>query len=154
MDNYTGSVPDTAARRLDWMDRMACQDKRELFDDPKREHEARTVCINHCPVRTQCLAYVKQLEAGVSRAKRAGVVAGLTDNERWRCDVAAYRAKCDAPALDFTSDPPRCGTHIALLKHLWLDELIDAKCWSGQLHRAQSNRSLPAKRNDATGRAA
>jgi hypothetical protein len=154
MDNYTGSVPDTAARPLDWMDRMACQDKRELFDNPEREYEARTVCITHCPVRTECLAHVKRLEAGASRMKRDGVVAGLIHNERWRCDPAAYRCKDDPPLLDFTGTPPRCGTHTALLKHLWLGEPIDSKCWSGQVHREQSNRSLPVKRQDATGEAA
>lgn len=141
MSNYSGSIPDTAARPLDWMDRMACRDKRELFDDPTREHEARTVCINDCPVRTQCLAYVQRLEDGASRTQRDGVVAGLTHRERWRCDAAAYRCNIDAPALDFTGDPPRCGTHIALLKHLWLDEPIDAKCWSGEVHRDHESRS-------------
>ncbi|MFD1656950.1 WhiB family transcriptional regulator [Streptomyces caeni] len=139
MGNYTGSVPDTAGRPLDWMERAACTDKRTIFDDPKREHEARTICVAHCPVRTQCLAYTKESERGLHRDQRDGVAAGLTYDERHRLDdTAAHRADDAAPIrLDGTE---RCGTHVALLRHLWLDEPIDSKCWSGEVYRHHSNR--------------
>ena len=147
--SYSGSVPDTAGRPLDWMDRMACRNKRELFDDPKQDYEARTECITHCPVRSQCLAHVKQLEAGASRIQRDGVVAGLTHKERWRCDTEAYRGQDDTPAFAFDGTE-RCGTHIALIRHLWLNEPIDPKCWTAIAYRSRSSRSLPRKRGDAT----
>lgn len=135
MNNYTGSVPDTVARPLDWMDRMACRDERKLFDDRSRANEARVVCLVRCRERTACLAYVKRLEAGASRAAREGVVAGLTWHERWRLDPEATGHEHDAPPLAFTGAPPRCGTYAALLRHLWFGQKVDPECWSGEVRR-------------------
>ncbi|MGW4889631.1 WhiB family transcriptional regulator [Streptomyces murinus] len=137
---YTGSVPDTAVRRLDWMDQMACRDvDPELFEDDDQEHEARTICIARCPVRSQCLARVKTMERGKHRDQRDGVVAGLTYVERHRLDADAPHHQGDAEVLKFDGTE-RCGTHLALLRHLWLDEPIDSKCWSGKVKRDRKNR--------------
>jgi hypothetical protein len=141
--SYTGSVPDTAPRRFDWMERMACRNvDPALFSDDQREHEARTICIARCPVRAQCLARVKTLESGVHGDWRDGVVAGLTSSERHRLDVDAPHYKGEAPPLTFDGTE-RCGTHAALLRHLWLDEPIDDKCWSGKVMRDRANRGAP-----------
>ncbi|EST24506.1 WhiB family transcriptional regulator [Streptomyces roseochromogenus] len=138
--SYTGSVPDTAGRRLDWMERMACRNEDpDLFSDEDREHEARTICIARCPVRSTCLARVKTLESGLHRDQRDGVVAGLTYAERHRLDADAAHRADDAPLLVFDGTE-RCGTHLALLRHLWLDEPIDAKCWSGKVMRDRASR--------------
>ncbi|MYR56018.1 hypothetical protein GTY54_07055 [Streptomyces sp. SID625] len=76
---YTGAVPDTAVRRLDWMEQMACRDvDPAVFEDANQEHEARTICIVCCPARSRCLARVKTVEHGLHRDQRDGVVAGLT----------------------------------------------------------------------------
>nr|WP_119589220.1 WhiB family transcriptional regulator [Streptomyces scabiei] len=140
MSNYTGAVPDTAGRRLDWMARGACTGERETFDDPAREHEARTICVARCTVRAECLAYVKAVERGLHRDERDGVLAGLTYNERHRVDVTASHRADDPPPLTFDGTE-RCGTHTALLRHLWLGEPIDSKCWSGAVYRDHDNRN-------------
>jgi ATP/maltotriose-dependent transcriptional regulator MalT len=138
--NHTGSVPDTPGHRYDWMAHAACRDQRDVFDTPKREHEARTICVARCPVRSQCLAYTKETERGLHRDDRGGVAAGLTYDERHRLDSTARRRKEDAPLIRFTG-AERCGTHLALLRHLWLDEPIDPKCWSGEVYRDHENRN-------------
>ncbi|MFJ8153897.1 WhiB family transcriptional regulator [Streptomyces sp. NPDC094468] len=131
---YTGSIPDTAARPMDWMRQAACVAERATFDDPDREYEARTICVGRCPVRTQCLAYVKEYERGLHRDRRDGVTAGLTHAERFRLDPASVFRADDPGPITFDGSE-RCGTHHALLRHLWLDEPIDPQCWSGKLHR-------------------
>ncbi|WP_416976664.1 WhiB family transcriptional regulator [Streptomyces sp. T028] len=149
MSAYTGSVPEIGARPRDWMDRMACRNEDpDLFSDPATEHEARVICVIRCPVRTQCLASVKSVEAGTSRKDRDGVVAGLTHNERWRCDAAAYRSKDATPALVFT-EVPRCGSYTALLRHLWLGELVDPECWSAEVRRERLNQTTLAAQRAA-----
>ncbi|MFF9310142.1 WhiB family transcriptional regulator [Streptomyces sp. NPDC014748] len=133
---YTGAVPDTAGRRLDWMARMACRDEDpDLFSDPKHEQEARVICAVRCPVRAQCLAAVRRLEQGTAQDRRDGVVAGLTAHERWRLDTTAAGHHEDTPALDVSSMTPKCGTYMALLRHLWLGEAVDSECWSAQVRR-------------------
>lgn len=148
MTAYTGSIPDTHAHLLDWMERAACTDQREIFDDNDREHEARTICIARCPVRTQCLSYTKNSERGLHRDQRDSVAAGLTYSERFRLDPDATHRADDPAPVRFTGSE-RCGTHHALLKHLWLDEPIDPKCWSGEILREKSNRSLVLARQQA-----
>jgi hypothetical protein len=149
---YTGSVPDVAGRRHDWMARMACryQDP-DLFSDPAREDEARLICAVRCQVRTQCLANVKQLEDGTAEKRRDGVVAGLTARERWRMDPGAPGHDDTQPPLVFTGNPPACGTYTALLRHLWFGEHMDPDCWSAEIRREralalkhQSGRPTPA----------
>ncbi|QIJ62588.1 WhiB family transcriptional regulator [Streptomyces sp. JB150] len=137
---YTGSVPDTAARRLDWMGAAACLGQQEIFDDPDRVHEARIICVARCPVRSQCLAYTKECERGLHRDQRDGVAAGLTHDERHRLDDTAVHRKDDGDPIKLDGSE-RCGTHIALLRHLWLDEPIDPKCWSGEVFREHGNRN-------------
>ncbi|WP_406168955.1 WhiB family transcriptional regulator [Streptomyces sp. NBC_00996] len=146
---YTGSIPDTAARRHDWMARMACRDMDpDLFIDRATEHEARLICAVRCPVRAECLANVKRLEAGVARDRRDGVVAGLTGPERWRLDADAP-GHSDKPALVFTGEAPNCGTYTALLRHLWLGERVDPGCWSNEVRRDRLNRAhLATKRQE------
>lgn len=148
---YTGSVPDTGARRRDWMESMACRDvDPDTFSDPASEHEARLICIVRCPVRRQCLASVQETEAGASRGQRDGVIAGLTDSERWRLDTAAYRCKTDSPPLVFDGEPPACGTYNAMLRHLSRGERIDPECWSAEVRRNRLSRvSLAVKRSEA-----
>lgn len=132
--SYTGSIPDTAVRRHDWMARMACRNEDpDLFSDPEHEHEARIICAVRCPVRDQCLTQVKQIEAGLAKERRDGVVAGLTAHERWRLDASAA-GHSDKPALVFHERPP-CGTYNALLRHLHFGEQIDPECWSAEVRR-------------------
>ncbi|MFE6362928.1 WhiB family transcriptional regulator [Streptomyces sp. NPDC057806] len=139
---YTGSVPDAAPHRYDWMEYAACSDERAVFDDPTRVHEARIICVARCTVRSQCLAFTKSTERGLHRDRRDGVAAGLTHDERHRLDdTAAHRAD-DGPLIPLNG-AERCGTHLALVRHLWLDEPIDSKCWTREVARARSNRSLP-----------
>ncbi|MFJ9114439.1 WhiB family transcriptional regulator [Streptomyces sp. NPDC102394] len=137
---YTGSVPDTAAHRLDWMERAACANEEDVFDDPSRDHEARTICVARCPVRAFCLAFTKKTEHGLHRHQRGGVAAGLTHEERYRLDTAARHSRGD-PELIVFDGTERCGTRQALLRHLWLDEPIDGTCWSGEVHRGHGGRA-------------
>ncbi|MGW6910287.1 WhiB family transcriptional regulator [Streptomyces sp. NPDC054940] len=148
--SYTGSVPDTRARRLDWMESMACRtEDPDTFFDQAREHEARLICIVRCPVRTQCLADVKEAERGLHRDDRDGVRAGLTGNDRWRLDSSAPRRKEDCVPLILDGTEP-CGSHNALLGHMWRGELIDPECWSAEVRRDRLNQAtLAAKRRDA-----
>lgn len=148
---YTGAVPDTAGRRLDWMARMACRNENpDLFSDPKHEHEARVICAVRCPVRAQCLANVRRLENGDALERRDGMVAGLTAHERWRLDAAAP-GHSEHPPLVFTGEPPRCGTYNALLRHLWLGERIDPECWSAQVRREHLTRTTHAAARQPAG---
>lgn len=145
MSNYTSSVPDTAVRRLDWMASMACRvEDPDLFSETKHEHEARVICAVRCPVRTRCLANVKRLERGEAEIRRDGVVAGLTARERWRLDAEAPGHSKEKPVLVFTDEPPACGTYLALLRHLWLGERMDPKCWSAQVRRERLTRTTAA----------
>ncbi|MFB7596929.1 WhiB family transcriptional regulator [Streptomyces sp. NPDC056160] len=139
---YTGSTPDTAGRRLDWMASMACRGQDpDLFSEKAREHEARLICAVRCPVRQQCLANVQRLEHGHAEDRRDGVVAGLTAHERWRLDAdAPGHGSGNIPALVFTGKPPACGTYNALLRHLWLGERIDSDCWSAEVRRVRLSR--------------
>lgn len=140
---YTGSVPDTGARRLDWMDHAACRGQEDIFDDPSREHEARTICVARCPVRSHCLPFMKEAERGLHRNQRDSVAAGLTHSERHRLDATAVHRSDDPEPIVFDGTE-RCGTHHALLRHLWNDEPIDSKCWSGEVRRDRDNRTPPA----------
>lgn len=150
MSNYSGAVPDTAGRPRDWMAQAACRNEDPgLFSDEDREHEARTICVARCPVRAECRAEVQQAERGKHRNERDGVVAGLTDNERYRLDPTAPRHKDDTPLLTFDG-AERCGTHIALLRHLWWGEPIDSQCWSGQVFRDHDNRALRQRNGGPT----
>lgn len=139
---YTGAVPDTGPHRLDWMDHAACRDQQEIFDDPSREHEARVICVARCPVRSRCLAFTKESERGLHRDQRDSVAAGLTHSERHRLDSAAVH-RADDPTPIVFDGTERCGTHHALLRHLWNDEPIDSKCWSGEVRRDWDNRTVP-----------
>ncbi|MGW1498977.1 WhiB family transcriptional regulator [Streptomyces mirabilis] len=142
MSGYTGQTPDTVARPLDWMNSMACRDEDpDLFSDPATTHQARIVCIVRCPVRTACLAHVKETEKGTSHKVRDGVVAGLTGSERWRLDPTGYRIKSEAPWVDFTVTPAPCGTYHGLLRHLWSGERVDPDCWSDEVRRDRLNRA-------------
>jgi hypothetical protein len=149
---YTGSVPDTGAHRRDWMAVMACRTgDPDLFFDPARTYEARIECIVRCPVRRECLASIKQLERGSSRDRRDGVVAGLASNERWRLDPHVKRSTWEAAALALDGTEP-CGTHNALLGHLWRGERVDPACWSAEVRRNRLDRvsagSAVSKRRD------
>lgn len=137
---YTGAVPDSGPHRHDWMEVMACAAvDPDLFFDKARTQEARVVCIVRCPVRRECLANVKKVEHGASRDQRDGVVAGLAYNERWRLDPDARRSKDEAEQLAIDPSEP-CGTHNALLGHLWRGEQIDPTCWSAEIRRDRLER--------------
>ncbi|MFF0597852.1 WhiB family transcriptional regulator [Streptomyces antibioticus] len=145
---YTGSVPDIRHSHYEWMARAACADERAVFDDIEREHEARTICIVRCPVRSECLAYTKESEAGLHKDNRESVAAGLTPTERFRLDRKAAR-RADDPARVALSGHERCGTYQALLRHLWLDEPVDPKCWTGKLLRDRGMLGLVSQRETA-----
>ncbi|MFI6248992.1 WhiB family transcriptional regulator [Streptomyces sp. NPDC051016] len=146
--SYSGSTPDTAPRRHDWMARMACaREDPDLFSDAQREHEARLICAVRCQVRTQCLAQVLRIERGFAEDRRGGVVAALTAHERWRLDATAA-GHSDRPALTFNDDdPPRCGTYNALLRHLHRGEAVDDRCWSAEVRRDRLLRTDRAARS-------
>lgn len=134
---YTGAVPDAAPHRHDWMGVMACREEdKDLFFDKARIHQARLVCVIRCPVRRECLANVKEIERGTSRDMRDGVVAGLAYNERWRLDPHVKRSEADTEQLAIDA-AEACGSHNALLGHLWRGEPIDPKCWSAELRRVR-----------------
>ncbi|MCQ9178583.1 WhiB family transcriptional regulator [Streptomyces sp. IBSBF 2953] len=136
---YTGSVPEARAHRHDWMAQMACRnEKPQIFSETEHQQNARVVCAIRCPVRRECLAHVKRLETGEAEERRDGVVAGLTAHERWRLDATAP-GHSNKPALAFTGTSPRCGTYLALLRHLWLGELVDPDCWSAEVRRGRLN---------------
>ncbi|NUR04363.1 MAG: hypothetical protein HOY79_50020 [Streptomyces sp.] len=138
---YTGSIPDTAARRGDWTEQAACTGKKlELFFERKHELEARTTCAVHCQARAQCLAEILTVERGMSRDHRNGIFAGLDGNERWHLDPTAVGHADDGSTL-LTTDgpPPPCGTEAALLRHLALGVPVDDRCWSGYLRRVHGN---------------
>lgn len=138
---YTGTVPDTAARRRDWTQQAACASKNlNTFFERKHEQEARTLCTVHCPVRAMCLKDVMDVERGTSRDHRHGIFAGLDSIERWRLDPTAVGHADDGSTM-FTTDgpPPECGTPEALLRHLALGQPVDDRCWSGHLRRTHTN---------------
>lgn len=131
---HSGQIPDTLGRRLDWQEAAVCGvEDPELFFDRDRQHEARTACITRCLVRAACLAEIKETEQGEHRAHRSGVFAGLTGSERWRFDPTAH-TKSDRPVLTVEDSDP-CGSYHALVRHLWLGEQVDPKCWSAELAR-------------------
>ncbi|MFI5973579.1 WhiB family transcriptional regulator [Streptomyces sp. NPDC051452] len=141
---YTGSVPDTGGHRLDWMAHMACRtEDPDTFSNQEHEHNARLICAVRCPVRTACLANVKNLENGQAEVRRDGVVAGLTAHERWRLDASAP-GHSDKPALVFTGPAPDCGTYTALLRHLWFGERVDSTCWSAEVRRERLSQATGA----------
>lgn len=140
MNGYTGQIPDTLSRSLDWMASMACRNKNpNLFSDPATAHDARIICIARCRVRTACLAHVKEIEKGSGRKDRCGIVAGLTGSERWRLDPTAYRTTGDTPWLDLAVTPAPCGTYLGLLRHLWSGGRVDPDCWSDEVRRERLN---------------
>ncbi|MCM1977171.1 WhiB family transcriptional regulator [Streptomyces sp. G1] len=130
--SYSGSVPDTAPRPLDWLEQAACRDDADMFFDAQRVHEARVICVVHCPVRAQCLADIMAREQGRSEnARDEGVFAGLDRRQRWRHDpTAAGKHADEAPA-----QWPECGTAAALELHLAQGEPVCGVCWSGELRR-------------------
>ncbi|SMF85957.1 WhiB family transcriptional regulator [Streptomyces sp. Amel2xC10] len=150
---YAGSVPDTRRLSHDWMADAACTNSHAVFDDPDREHEARTICVVRCPVRSECLAFTKKSESGQHKDHRESVAAGLTSTERFRLDRKSTR-RADDPERIALSGHERCGTHQALLRHLWLDEPIDPKCWTGKLMRDRDMRGLVSQRETARTRLA
>ncbi|MFF4548633.1 WhiB family transcriptional regulator [Streptomyces sp. NPDC001406] len=140
MSAYTGSIPDTAARRRDWAEEAACRDEDlELFFSDLTQHQARTLCVVHCPVRAACLESVMAAESGKGRDHRHGIFAGLDGRQRWRLDP-------DAPGKDEeeepAADPQPCGTAEALERHLAHGEQVDDRCWSGEVRRVR-HRSGP-----------
>ncbi|MEU9208493.1 WhiB family transcriptional regulator [Streptomyces sp. NPDC048415] len=146
MTSYSGQVPDTHRRSLDWQEQAACHHDGELFFDPRFEYMARAIC-SRCPVRVECLAAVLEAERGESRDRRHGIVAGLGPGERWRIDPEANRN--DLIASEGT--PPACGTYQALMRHFSLGEPVDPVCRSGDTRRhaastdSRSRRKAPPK---------
>ncbi|HET6636789.1 MAG TPA: WhiB family transcriptional regulator [Streptomyces sp.] len=139
MTGYAGQVPDTHARRMDWQGNAACRTTDpDLFFDAQFDHQARTVCVVHCPVRADCLAHVTDRERGMSETTRdEGIVAGLDRKQRWRLDPTATGKQTEEqpPACD-----PRCGTAAALEQHLARGETVDDVCWSGEVRRVHGHR--------------
>jgi hypothetical protein len=76
-------------------------------------------------------------------------VAGLAYNERWRLDPHVRRSKDETEQLELDESEP-CGSHNALLGHLWRGEQIDPKCWSAEIRRERLERvSATRKRRRA-----
>ncbi|MFJ2719421.1 WhiB family transcriptional regulator [Streptomyces sp. NPDC087437] len=89
MGGYTGQIPDTAARQLDWQARAHCRAvDPEIFFTAAEEREARQLCAA-CPVLGNCHTWVMQAERGQALSLREGIVAGLTPEQRLALDPAA-----------------------------------------------------------------
>lgn len=141
MSGYTGQVPDSAARPLDWQEHAVCRDDADMFFDRAREHDARTTCVVRCPVRAACLAHVKDREEGMSEHSRDdGIFAGLDRRQRWRLDPSAPGKEQEGGEEPAQTDP-RCGTAAALEQHLALGADIDPTCWSGEVRRVHTKLS-------------
>ncbi|MGW6292441.1 WhiB family transcriptional regulator [Streptomyces sp. NPDC055058] len=84
---YTGSVPDTVARPMDWQARAACRTAEpDLFFDPARVAEAKRTCFG-CEALRDCQSWVMARERGMSTyARDDAVIAGLTPEERRNLD--------------------------------------------------------------------
>ncbi|WP_155054538.1 WhiB family transcriptional regulator [Streptomyces blattellae] len=98
--SYTGAVPDTVGRPLDWQADALCRSKDpELFFDGSRETEAKEVC-HACPVLADCRNLVMDTERGWNLYLRAGIVAELTPSERVAADPAVPK-----PPLELAATP-------------------------------------------------
>lgn len=108
---YTGSVPDTVPRRLDWQAQALCRtEDPELFFDPARERDAKKACFA-CPVLVDCQTWVMAVERGHGLYHRDGVVAALTPEERLALDPRAPRpSPQDEQQPKQRRTPPTHGT--------------------------------------------
>lgn len=66
--------------RAPWRALAAC-DNPDLMYDPRREHEAKTIC-RHCPVRTECLA------EALDRGEPDGIWGGLNPTQRTELETS------------------------------------------------------------------
>ncbi|MEU3899783.1 WhiB family transcriptional regulator [Streptomyces sp. NPDC045251] len=102
---YTGSIPDTAARPLDWQDQGLCRSDPDVFFDGP-EQQAKRICFA-CPVLLDCQLWVMDRERGMSRFQRDdAVIAGLTAQERLDLDPAVPKPEPEAK----TEPGPQHGT--------------------------------------------
>jgi hypothetical protein len=102
---YTNSVPDTAARPLDWQARARCRDVADpdMFFKAEDEAEAKRTCFA-CPVLVACQSWVTGRERGMSvYARDDAVIAGLTPSERYDLDPTVQKPPVD-PEPDTTGD--------------------------------------------------
>lgn len=63
----------------------------DLMFDKERRKDARRICSD-CDVAAICLQVAMTEEAGKHQSERAGIVAGLTANQRWRLERERKRA--------------------------------------------------------------
>lgn len=78
MSHYTGSVPDTADRSLDWLDIAPCKAEPDAMFPGTNKHDieyAKSICRG-CPATQRCLNWA--LETG----EEHGVWGGLSEGER------------------------------------------------------------------------
>lgn len=78
MSHYSGSVPDTAARRTDWLELAACKDAEDAMFPGSLEDDiahAKSFC-RRCPVVDSCLQWA------LATGEEHGVYGGLTEAER------------------------------------------------------------------------
>ncbi|MFD4258189.1 WhiB family transcriptional regulator [Streptomyces sp. NPDC058534] len=91
---YTGAVPDTGARPLDWQDGGLCRSvDPDTFFEAARETEAKETCYG-CPVLLDCQSWVTDRERGMNLYQRDdAVIAGLTAQERLDLDPTVQEPK-------------------------------------------------------------
>jgi hypothetical protein len=79
-----GRAPSTGDNAIAWMGRAGCRyDDPEVFFDERNSAMAKATC-RFCPVRTQCLTWIRSVEGPVGPTFRHGVYGGMTSNERAR----------------------------------------------------------------------
>lgn len=93
---YTGSIPDTVARPLDWQGQGRCRTSDpDIFFAAEGESEAKRTCFG-CPVLRDCQSWVMTRERGMSLHQRDdAVIAGLTARERLHLDPAVRKPEPD-----------------------------------------------------------
>lgn len=133
-------LPAMSVRDQDWMSHGTCighVDPDLWFrEDVESQHEARSICVLRCPVRSQCVAFALLQEAGQKRADRDGTRGGMSDLERWHADpTATAKTPLDGPKPDENAP---CGRYTKLLYHLLRGQHVDHVCWKAELDRQRA----------------
>jgi len=115
MNAYTGAVPDTAGRVVDWRDAAACRGAGDLMfpdSNPAGIASAKKLCAG-CPSRPECLDWA------LDTREASGVWGGLSENERLK--ILRQRA---AGLPEEPDEPKPVNTHQSVwdARHRLLDD--------------------------------
>ncbi|MFE6284395.1 WhiB family transcriptional regulator [Streptomyces sp. NPDC057877] len=122
----------------EWELQAACRTlDPDVFFSSKTLGLARQTCQG-CPVQEECLESALVREAGVAKAFRTGIVAGITGAQRWGIEqqrkAAATGDGITEPSKKKPAGRPKgvglapCGTRAAYQRHLRSGEPVDARC--------------------------